>query len=190
MLKVLGLLDTQLTSQHFLSNATMHLETLPLHCSLAISKTLLMVLRQTVILLAPSPLQARSSPGLIILTFQLLPVLDLYITQHLHHPPTCPLLGLDLLFFLSTSHQCSGSSGGGSIRHTLAASGSGSESKVGGNLSNHAANLSISNHPTNHSNLTLSNHPTTMSTFLTEPPIGPPPLPPGPNNFMIPQSGL
>merc|ERR1719193_2860324 len=84
----------------------------------------------------------------------------------------------------------SGSSGGGSIRHTLAASGSGSESEVGGNLSNHAANLSISTHPTNHSNLTLSNHPTTMSTFLTEPPIGPPPLPPGPNNFMIPQSGL
>jgi len=84
----------------------------------------------------------------------------------------------------------SGSSGGGSIRHTLAASGSGSESEVGGNLSNHAANLSISNHPTNHSNLTLSNHPTTMSTFLTDPPTGPPPLPPGPNNFMIPQSGL
>merc|ERR1719435_60747 len=105
MLKVLGLLDTQLTSQHFLSNATMHLETLPLHCSLAISKTLLMVLRQTVILLAPSPLQARSSPGLIIPTFQLLPVLDLYITQHLHHRPTCPLLGLDLLFFPLTSHQ-------------------------------------------------------------------------------------
>merc|ERR1719481_2246343 len=84
----------------------------------------------------------------------------------------------------------SGSSGGGSIRHTLAASGSGSESEVGGNMSNHAANLSISNHPTNHSNLTLSNHPTTMSTFLTDPPTGPPPLPPGPNNFMIPQSGL
>merc|ERR1719427_1440086 len=91
---------------------------------------------------------------------------------------------------LPINQSPSGSSGGGSIRHTLAASGSGSESEVGGNLSNHAANLSISNHPTNHSNLTLSNHPTTMSTFLTEPPIGPPPLPPGPNNFMIPQSGL
>ena len=34
----LGLFDTQLTSQHFLSNATMHLETLLLHCSLAILK--------------------------------------------------------------------------------------------------------------------------------------------------------
>ena len=38
----------------------------------------------------------------------------------------------------------SGSSGGGgSLRHTLAASGSGSESDVGGNI----ANLSISNYP-------------------------------------------
>eukprot|EP00090_Calanus_glacialis_P046952 TRINITY_DN9479_c0_g1_i4.p1 TRINITY_DN9479_c0_g1~~TRINITY_DN9479_c0_g1_i4.p1 ORF type:complete len:696 (-),score=222.61 TRINITY_DN9479_c0_g1_i4:632-2719(-) len=83
----------------------------------------------------------------------------------------------------------SGSSGGGSIRHTLAASGSGSESEVGGNMSNHAANLSISNHPTNHSNLTLSNHPTNMNNFLTEPPTGPPPLPPG-GSFMIPQSGM
>jgi len=88
----------------------------------------------------------------------------------------------------------SGSSGGGSIRHTLAASGSGSESEVGGNMSNHVANLSINNHPTNHSNLTLSNHPTnhnmnTMNSFLTEPPTGPPPLPPG-GNFMIPQSGM
>merc|ERR1719369_1600495 len=71
----------------------------------------------------------------------------------------------------------SGSSGGGSIRHTLAASGSGSESEIGGNLgNNHVANLSISNHPTNHN-------------FLTEPPAGPPPLPPG-GNFMIPQSGM
>merc|ERR1719427_1022967 len=50
----------------------------------------------------------------------------------------------------------------------------------------------IYNHPTNHSNLTLSNHPTNhnnMNNYLTEPPSGPPPLPPG-GNFMIPQSGM
>ena len=92
-------------------------------------------------------------------------------------------------FLLRIDFCSSGSSGGGSIRHTLAASGSGSESEVGGNMSNHAANLSISNHPTNHSNLTLSNHPTNMNNFLTEPPTGPPPLPPG-GSFMIPQSGM
>ena len=171
-------------------------------------RTLLTVLRRTATPLVLSLLLVRSNPGPIIQPFQPHQALDPFTT--LPHPRllTCLLLALQCFpstiplgnfsanfKFCSTIdyYYSSGSSGGGSIRHTLAASGSGSESEIGvGNMSNHAANLSISNHPTNHSNLTLSNHPTNhnnMNNYLTEPPSGPPPLPPG-GNFMIPQSGM